>query len=243
MRLRFTVNHLLKAQLFSRIKVLILRNAFLNKVFRFRYFSLNNLDMKLEQYLDFNNGFFVELGANDGVNQSNTLFFERSRGWKGVLIEPYLPNYRELIRNRSSGNYFKNTACVGPSYTAPTVQLVYSNLMTSTLGIKSDIPDPLSHAKQGSKFWGGDTFVFESPASTLNSILIEANAPVQIDLLSLDVEGVELEILKGIDHSMFSFGYICVESRQFTELQEYLTSKQYSYVEALSTHDYLFKKS
>jgi len=41
-----------------------------------RYFALNDLDKKIERYLDFDNGFFVELGANDGVNQSNTLFFE-----------------------------------------------------------------------------------------------------------------------------------------------------------------------
>lgn len=34
------------------------------------------------------NGFFVELGACDGLYLSNTLFFERSMGWKGVLIEP-----------------------------------------------------------------------------------------------------------------------------------------------------------
>lgn len=63
--------------------------------------------MKLEKYLDFNNGYFVELGANDGVNQSNTLYFESFRGWHGVLIEPYLPNFNRLVRNRSSTNFVK----------------------------------------------------------------------------------------------------------------------------------------
>jgi len=128
-------------------------------------------------------------------------------------------------------------------YTNPTVELAYSNLMTSTLGVNSDIQDPVSHANQGAEFWGGNAFVFEAPAFTLDSILIEAGAPVLIDLLSLDVEGVELEILKGVDHSKYRFRYICVESRQFDVLQEFLYSQKYSYVGALSDHDYLFKTS
>ena len=33
-------------------------------------------------------GFFVELGASDGVFMSNSLFFERELGWKGICIEP-----------------------------------------------------------------------------------------------------------------------------------------------------------
>ena len=83
---RSLINRVVKPRLVSRFKVLILRSELLTIIFRFRYFSLNDLDKKLEKYLDFDYGYFVELGANDGVNQSNTLFFERFRGWKGVLI-------------------------------------------------------------------------------------------------------------------------------------------------------------
>jgi FkbM family methyltransferase len=241
MVLRSIVNRVVKPTLVSRIKAIILKSDLLVSLFHLRYFSIDSLDKKLEKYLDFNNGFFVELGANDGVNQSNTLYFERFRGWKGVLIEPFHPNYKELIRNRDSTNFFKNAACVGPTYTNLIVELAYSNLMTSTLGVNSDILDPVNHANQGSRFWGGTTFLFEAPASTLNSILIEANAPTLIDFLSLDVEGVELEILKGVDHENFRFRYICVESRQFDELQTYLLSQEYEYIEKLSSRDYLFK--
>jgi len=75
----------------------LLRNKLLTKLFRIRYFALNNLDKSLETFIDFNNGYFVELGANDGVNQSNTLYFEHFRGWRGVLIEPCPPNFEALI--------------------------------------------------------------------------------------------------------------------------------------------------
>ena len=50
-------------------------------------------------------------------------------------------------------------------------------------------------------------------AKTLNSILVEANAPKLIDLLSLDTEGYENEVLNGINHDKFKFKYILVEQR------------------------------
>ena len=40
------------------------------------YFAINQLDKQLEQYVNYDNGFFVELGANDGISQSNSLYFE-----------------------------------------------------------------------------------------------------------------------------------------------------------------------
>lgn len=239
--LRSTISRIVTPQVISRVKIFLLRNALLTKIFRLRYFSLNEIDKKLEVYLDYDNGFFVECGANDGVNQSNTLFFEHFRGWRGVLIEPNLLNFKALKHNRSNKNYFKHAACVGPGYKNQKVNLIYSNLMTSTLGIKSDIPNPLDHANRGSKYWGGQAFVFEAPAFSLNQILIEADAPGIIDLLSLDVEGVELEILKSIDHSKFRFKYICVESHNPCKLREYLLSSNYQVVKQLSNHDYLFK--
>lgn len=55
------------------------------------------------------------------------------------------------------------------------------------------------------------------------------------------VAGVELEILKGVNYSKFRFRYICVESRQFDELNEYLLSQEYDYVDSLSNHDYLLR--
>ena len=54
-------------------------NRSLSKVDRLfsKYISINGLDRSIETYLPKNDGFFVELGANDGINQSNTYYFER----------------------------------------------------------------------------------------------------------------------------------------------------------------------
>ena len=47
------------------------------------YFGRDELDRKIARYVTESVGFFVELGANDGVTQNNSLFFER-RGWRGL---------------------------------------------------------------------------------------------------------------------------------------------------------------
>ena len=57
------------------------------------YFARDELDKQLEQYVNYDNGFFVELGANDGFSQSNSLYFEIKRNWRGVLIEPTPHNF------------------------------------------------------------------------------------------------------------------------------------------------------
>jgi hypothetical protein len=46
-------------------------------------------------------GFFVELGACDGISLSNTLFFERSLNWNGICIEPEQSMFDQLVRNRT----------------------------------------------------------------------------------------------------------------------------------------------
>ena len=68
----------------------ILRNKKISK-----YQGLHGLDQRLQKYLNYKNGFYVELGANNGVLQSNTLFFEKFKGWTGVLVEPVLHNFFE----------------------------------------------------------------------------------------------------------------------------------------------------
>ena len=65
--------------------------------------ALNNLDRKLEKYLNFEKGFFIEAGANDGYSQSNTYFLEKKRRWSGIQIEgiPKLFEKARKQRNKS----------------------------------------------------------------------------------------------------------------------------------------------
>ena len=208
-----------------------------------RFFALNELDKALKKYLDYRGGYFVELGANDGVSQSNTKHFELFMGWSGVLVEPEPNNYEKCKRFRSRKSQIFNAACVSFSYEKNEVQLIYSNLMTIAVEGESDIADREEHAKIGMQFLepGESNYSFSAYARTLNSILLEAGSPTNIDLLSLDVEGAELDVLKGIDHQIFRFRFILIESRSLDTIEQFLGALGYSLVEQLTGHDFLFR--
>ena len=77
------LQRLLKIALGSQYHDVIRRVGFLVRKYKGGYFSINQLDRQLEEYVNYDDGFFVELGANDGVTQSNSLYFELKRNWKG----------------------------------------------------------------------------------------------------------------------------------------------------------------
>src|SRR3712207_4024508 len=58
--------------------------------------GLNGLDRRLLSHMPAT-GFFVEAGANDGIDQSNTYYLESRCGWSGILVEPFGP-LAELAR-------------------------------------------------------------------------------------------------------------------------------------------------
>jgi FkbM family methyltransferase len=212
-------------------------------------FSIKEIDKKISSFYknDDSPKFYVEIGANDGISQSNTKYLELYEGWRGILIEPIPSVFQKLKRNRSRGNSFENTACCSFEYKSNKMSLIYANLMSITLDGESDIIDRHGHAKIGATTLvsGDATYVLQVPAATMNSILIRNDAPKKINFLSLDVEGSELEVLKGIDFSEFIIEYICVESRDFESINDYLRQKGYIFCEKLTfgvTHsDYLFK--
>jgi FkbM family methyltransferase len=208
-----------------------------------KYKSSYNLDKKIESYIDFNNGYFVELGANDGITYSNTYYFEKYKGWKGVLIEPIPHKYLECRKNRSKETQVFCNACVSYEYKEKFVEIIYSDFMSTSLELETDIGNPVNHALLGKQFLeeDEDIFNFGAIAKPLNNILLKANAPKQIDFLSIDVEGAEIEVLKGINHTEYRFKFICIEIRNLQKITEYLTLNNYILIGQLSPHDYLFK--
>src|SRR4051812_7716391 len=61
------------------------------------------------------NGFFVEAGANDGLEQSNTYWLERFHGWRGVLVEAIPALYRNAVDERPDARVF-HCALVADDY-------------------------------------------------------------------------------------------------------------------------------
>ena len=132
-------------------------------------------------------------------------------------------------------------ACVSFDYAQPTMNLIYSNLMTVSLEGETSIDDPRKHANVGKKFLQNEsTYEFSAKTQTLNDVLKQANAPAKIDLFSLDVEGAEIEVLKGINFSEYRFKIICVETSNFSLINNFLESKNYRFLRKISSHDYIF---
>ena len=211
-----------------------------------REFGLNGLDSKVIGAMGKRNGYYIEIGANDGILQSNTLQLELFHGWRGVLIEPVESTFAKLRRNRNQRrNHLERAACVSFDYQQDFVELIYSGLMTIASQLESDIGDPQSHAQSGVKFINpsdktGALQRVRVPARTMTEVLRRARSPHDIDFLSLDVEGAELEVLKGIDFSRYTIRWILVESRNLARISNFLESEGYKIHSQLSGHDYLF---
>lgn len=142
-------------------------------------------------------GFFVELGACDGLYLSNTIFFEKERGWKGICIEPNDYYFEKLVQNRSC--YTVNELAY--SFAGLTVPFA---ICDSVSGIIDSNIGPFTK-KQHS---------VEKITTTLGSILDRYHAPSVIDYLSLDVEGQEYNILRTFPFDKYQFRCITVEHNE-----------------------------
>ena len=202
------------------------------------YTALNGLDKKIERYLNYKNGYFIEMGANDGINQSNTMFLEKKYNWRGMLIEPS-EKFNLLKKNRSKKNIFSNAACCSFKNRGKNIEFIYYDLMTIALNIKNDVN--LKKHKMNAKKFSNNNYEFIKKGLPLNDLLAVNNAPKIIDLFSLDVEGVELEVLQGINHGVYKFKYLLIEVRNFNLINSFLLKKNYKLLTKFTKKDYLYK--
>jgi len=223
----------------------ILRPIFIRfGISKFSKQGLNDLDDKLAPFLDFNDGFFVELGANDGISQSNTFYLEKIKGWRGVLVEPIPRLYEQAKRNRRASQVF-NAACVPFDYDKPYIEITDLNLMSFVEGALTT-KDKEKQLEKGIQLGQGTQLgqVIETvkiKARTLNNILRACHV-THIDFLSLDVEGFESSVLKGLDLIEFKPTYILIEARYRHDV-EVIISPYYEVVSKLTYHDVLYKRS
>ena len=70
------------------------------------YSQLNQDVDVIQFYKNKENGYFIEIGANDGINLSNTYLLEKNYNWKGICVEPIPDIFNKLKNNRP------NSICV-----------------------------------------------------------------------------------------------------------------------------------
>ena len=209
-----------------------------------KFYGTNLIDKQLLEYLNYNDGFFIELGAHDGLTESNTKYYEKFKNWKGLLIEPSI-KFRDLTKNRSSKNFFSNSCCSSFENKGKVIEFLFRDTMTVTFELDNQLKGDLKedYLEIAEKHKKNNINKFKIKTTTLNDLMDEFKCPKIIDLLSLDTEGTELEVLKGINFQKYKFRFIVVENRNFNELEFFFKTKNYSFTKKLSHHDYLFKSN
>jgi FkbM family methyltransferase len=192
----------------------------------------------LAKYLDFRNGTFVEAGANDGFEQSNTYWFERFKGWRGILIEA-VPDVAAQCRRNRPHAHVVNAALVARDDTK-FITVTTGNLMGYVTGHFADKEQEARHRRFAVEYQDlSGLSEVEVPARTLASILEEYNLG-RIDLFSLDVEGYELEVFKGMNVEKHRPRHLCVETTK-PDVISVALGGHYEIVAQLSEHDFLFR--
>lgn len=210
----------------------------LRRLFKRRSYALNELDRKLSRYLDFDGGFFIEAGANDGIQQSNTLFFERHRKWTGLLVEP-IPELANRCRRNRTRCLVENVALTSFEDNRHTIEMRYCNLMSLVKGAMKTPQEELAHIEAGCRGQKIESRDVTVPAGRLSEIL-DRHRIERIDLFSLDVEGFELNVLKGLDFDKHRPVHMLIEARYRQEIDSFL-QPLYEPIAELSHHDVLYR--
>jgi FkbM family methyltransferase len=149
-------------------------------------------------------GFFVEFGATNGIDLSNSYLLENKFGWSGILAEPARIWHKELLNNR---NVAIETNCVwrssGDKLRFNEVDDPEFKGELSTIDSFSDSDEHSVRRKSGKKY--------EVETISLNDLLVKHGAPKQIDYLSVDTEGSEFEIMNAFDFDSFDIKVITCE--------------------------------
>ena len=195
-------------------------------------FALHELDFKLARYLRQRGGVFIEAGANDGISQSNTLYFERYRGWTGLLVEP-VPELAARCRGNRPRCRVEACALVG----AGEVTIKFMGLMSQIPGAAATPEVERQHEATARRFLAEDQQPYEVrvPARTLSDVW-DSHRLEHVDLLSLDVEGYEAQVLDGLDLERHRPDFIMVEVRDEPAIRRRL-DHCYRLVDVLNTTD------
>jgi FkbM family methyltransferase len=166
-------------------------------------------------------GFFVDIGANNGLELSNTYVLEKFLKWKGICIEANPSHYQSLHDKR--GDSINLNVCLDETNHVVEFRCD-NNLFAGIVDADTDnrtanTPQQLAELEKNGK-------IIRMLTKTLEQVLEECNAPHIIDFLSIDVEGAETRILRNFPFGTYTFLAIAIE-RPSPELRQILQKNGY----------------
>lgn len=204
------------------------------------YFSQYNQDKFLNEVVFFNKkeGFFIDIGAHDGMSFSNSLFFERVNGWSGICVEPNPSVFNKLVSNRKSINL---NVCIGSENKKVKFTQIegYSEMLS---GITEKYDDRhIERINNGILIKGGKKSEIEVNMITLNDIDELKNK--KIDFISIDTEGNEFDIVSSINFDLLDVKSLVVENNyKDNRTKEHLKSLGFELVYKLDCDEVFLNK-
>lgn len=184
-------------------------------------------------------GTFLDIGANDGIAISNTYFFEKELGWKGMCVEPYKKKYDDLIKNR---NCICINGCIA-DFNGKGIFLEIDGYPSMLSGLINKYDERhLKRIDYEIALFGGSKKETEVDCFIINDLL-EENKLYNIDYTSIDVEGPELDILKTIDFDKFNFNVFSIENNYRTNaIKSFMKEKGFVLIDILDCDEIYIKK-
>lgn len=177
----------------------------------------NQVDRILQHFNNKKNGFFIEAGAWDGEQLSNTIFLETQLGWTGLLVEPNKGAFDLLVTKKR--NSYSINSCLATRGYAEKVKFDTANL----LGKIAIDDDPNKEAKENDILYFENSPEFQHKEIAretvtvqcfpLYSILLALGNP-RVDFLSLDIEGSEMDVLRTIPFDKIDIELLLIETNQ-----------------------------
>ena len=195
------------------------------------FHSQDSQDFYLETniFKGYKNGFFVDVGAHDGITINNTLYFEKNNNWNGINIEPIKKVYDKLVINRPNNINLNCAVCNSDGETDFLCNTGYTEMIS---GIKDTFDNRhLNRLKNENSQMGSVTEVIKVNTKNLETIFDENNIS-HINYLSIDVEGAEFEVIKSINFDKVFIDVIGFENNyddNSIPILEYLQNKNFEF--------------
>ena len=191
------------------------------------FHSQDNQDKYLETniFKGYKNGFYVDVGAHDGISLNNTLYFEKNNNWSGINIEPIKEVFDKLVINRPNNINLNCAVCNNDGEIDFLCNTGYTEMIS---GIKDNFDiRHLYRLQCENEKYGSTTEVIKVETKKLETILNE-NCISHVNYLSIDVEGAEFEVIKSINFDKVFIDVIGFENNYndvSVHIVEYLQNK------------------
>lgn len=182
----------------------------------------------LEQLNCKKHGYYVDIGAYDGKDISNTYHMDVNYDWNGICIDPF------------SRNMDMRSCKVIP-------KLMYDvDNLNVTVALEGPLTGIVEHIKGEFHLDNTrDSPRLELTTTKTQKVFDDHEVPSVVDFLSLDTEGSEFNVLRGIDHSRHCFKSMAIEHNLIeptrSHIREFLEGHGYTYAGNTRIDDFYTK--